>query len=387
MKLKIFIFITIVCAGCNTKTVNTGDVYTIDILKSYPEKNISLQSAADIEYVALETSDDVLLGNLPFLNYISDNYIVVWEELGNIFIFNRNGEIIKRINNRGLGPGEYSIIRSLVFDEKTEEIFVYDYPSNHLFVYSLTGEYKRTMELSKDLLWLRIYDFDNETLLAYEVTGLINNPGLSQIYSKKPYLFLSKKDGSIVSSSDISLPIRLTYSVHNEKRERYYMIYYRDPFINNGENYVIADVSSDTIYKLNKNKDLTPFMNRRPSVHSSSLIKTFNAMLLTDNFLLLDLYVFDFSRIDDFYDAAPSFMYEFETNSLSKVKFVNEDFPAGTWKPGRINIPQKNTTADMIWMVTLFEAYEKKQLKGKLEQLVATLDEYDNPIVMITKFK
>jgi hypothetical protein len=35
----------------------------------------------------------------------------------------------------------------------------------------------------------------------------------------------------------------------------------------------------------------------------------------------------------------------------------------------------------------LKESYENNQLKGELEQLVASLDEEDNPIVMIVKFK
>ena len=75
----------------------------IDFSKSYQKKEICLQDIAESEYIPLETTDDVLLGNRLVLSYISDKYILVHEPIrGNIFIFNRGGTIYSHFNNKGM---------------------------------------------------------------------------------------------------------------------------------------------------------------------------------------------------------------------------------------------------------------------------------------------
>jgi hypothetical protein len=387
----ILVAISFAFVGCSTKSAYSDNSLIIDILKSYPKKDIYLQSIADIEYVALETTDDVLLGERCTLSYVSDNYIVVWEEMGDVFVFNKNGEIVTHFNNRGQGNWEYLTITGLVFDEKNEEIFVANMRSTcQIQVYTLTGKHKRTLNYSKDLE-LKIYDFDDEVLLAYDEKGLL--PELDRVtYSKNPYMFLSKKDGSIVSILDITLPVRLPYNVNEEvtingQSTRLYLTTYpRIIAIRNGQDFVISEISSDTIFLLDKNKELYPLINRTPSVHSSSLIKTLNATVLTDNFILSNLRIFDFTAANNFSTVIP-LMHEFESGLTNEVKFVNEDYPTGTWNPERVSIPQKNVAAILIQIPRLYEAYEGKKLKGDLEKLVATLDEYANPIIMIAKFK
>jgi len=394
MKPKFFIIlvaISFVFAGCSTKTENSDDPLRIDILNSYPQKDISIKNVADIEYVALETTDDVLLGERCILSYVSDNYIVVWEEMGNVFVFGKNGKIITHFNHRGQGSWEYLSITSLVFDEKNEEIFVANMRSTYqIQVYSLIGRHKRTLNYPKGLE-LKIFDFDDETLLVYDEKGLVPGRDIQDTYSKNPYMFLSKKDGSIVSTLDITLPVRLPYSVNGEieingqSTRLFQNIYPRIFAIRNGQDFVISDVSSDTIYMLTK-KELSPLINRSPSVHSSSLVKTLNATLLTDNFILLSLRLFDFNEKNN-YSTIISFMHEFESGLTSETRFLNDDFPNGTWNPERVNSQQKNIAAGLIQVPSLYEAYKGKQLKGDLEKLFATLKDDDNPIIVIAKFK
>ena len=109
----------------------TGDLPVIDFSKSYPKKEIILQDMADIEYVPLETTDDVLLSERAVLSYVSDNYILVHEpERGDIYVFNRTGKIVSHFNHKGQSGREYIAIKDeigsngTIFDEKNEEIFV-----------------------------------------------------------------------------------------------------------------------------------------------------------------------------------------------------------------------------------------------------------------------
>ncbi|MDR1369718.1 MAG: 6-bladed beta-propeller [Dysgonamonadaceae bacterium] len=89
----------------------TVDLPVIDISKKYQKKDIVLQDIADIEYIPLETTDDVLLGNRPILSCVSDKYILVHETIrGDIFVFDRTGKIISHFNRKGQSGMEYTWI-------------------------------------------------------------------------------------------------------------------------------------------------------------------------------------------------------------------------------------------------------------------------------------
>ena len=394
MKLKTFLFLlTVVLFGCqygNQKTMKSGDLHVIDISKNHPRKEIILQNVADIEYIPLETTDDVLLSGVCQLAYLSDKYAVVWEpRLGDIFIFDRNGKIVTHFNYRGQGGQEYILTRNVIFDEKNEEIFVFDNPlTRRILVYTLTGKYKRTLNYSEDYTRIDAYNFDDDAFLIYDEFNLL------PMYNEKPYMFMSKKDGSIVSTLDIFLPVRYSNRTVIEDevngQKALASLYINTP--NNrhyGQNLLIADISSDTIYWLTKNKELTPLIIRKPSVHSSEPRTVLTYQLATDKFVFLYKITLDFIAAENNRKSAMvELMYEFETGETSRVSFINADYPSDTWwAPFIYPEISQNMTASLIQTSRLKTAFEKKQLKGELEKLTATLNEDDNPVLMIVKFK
>ena len=379
-----FVLYLFAFAACCTKTVNNDDIFTIDLSKKYAHREVHLQSIADIEYVALETTDDVLLSGNCRLAYVSDKYIIVWQSTqGDIFIFNRNGTIAFHINRKGQSGEEYNMISCVVFDENNEELFVFDgLSSRRILVYSLTGEYKRVLRYTENLL-LAAYNFDDETFLVFDEKGVSARDWQEGTYSDTPYQFMSKKDGSIVSKLDIKLPVRYTTvfkfgewtNVHIPPYNRYYY----------GQDFVIGDYSSDTIYKLSKNKELKPFLVRKPSVHSSNPLTVWTSLLTTDMFSIIIKV-----KKDETNNAFPidTLIHDFKTGETNNVTFINEDLPLVKWsKDAFVFIPQKNVAASLMQVPTLKTVAEEKQLKGELEKLVATLDIEDNPIVIIVKFK
>ena len=179
-----FILYLITFTTCSTKTANNGDIFTIDLSKKYVHREIHLQNIANIEYIPLETTDDVLLGQISLVSYISDNYILVYDLMrGDIFVFNRNGKIISHFNRIGQGGEEYTRIggAGVIFDEKNEEIFVGTNMTNRILVYSVSGEYKRTLKYSADLAIWEAYNFDDETLLVYH--EFLSSSSLTYSYS------------------------------------------------------------------------------------------------------------------------------------------------------------------------------------------------------------
>jgi len=134
---------------------------------------------------------------------------------------------------------------------------------------------------------------------------------------------------------------------------------------------------------------LSPLLLREPSVHSSGLLTIMTSMLTTDKFSVLRKTVIDKTKTDfETAFVSDTLIYDFNTGETNKVTFVNDDFPLENWFPvAGVQIHKKSVVAGLTQMFSLFNALEAKQLKGELEKLVATLDEEDNPIVTIVKFK
>ena len=388
-------------AGCSTKTVNTENTdgtLLIDLSISYPQKEIRLQSVAEIEYVALETTDDILLDESFLLSSLSDKYIVGWQnKTKEVLIFNRNGKIVSKINKFGQSGAEYTSIEQTLFDEKNEEIYVVERSeAGRIQVYSQNGEYKRTLNYSKDFSNLRIYNFDDEMLLIYVdderssmIKLMIGTGGQTPIRfvdPERPYMLMSKKDGTIISELNIVIPERYALSYVGGGQISLFRLPYNRY---HGQDFVIADMSSDTIYKLQKNKELTPLFIRKPSVSSSDPIVVWSSMFITDKFSFLHRATKNKSGSDAATAVSiDTLMHNLSTGEISKVSFVNDDFPSAKWSPAiGVQLHQINVVAGLLQMSRLFNAYEEKQLKGDLEQLVSTLQEDDNHIVMIVKFK
>jgi hypothetical protein len=365
----------------------TGDLPVIDISKEYPKKEIRLQDIADIEYIPLETTDDVLLSDKAVLSYVSDNYILVHEPVqGDVFVFNRNGKIHSCFNHKGQSGQEYTWIGAgTILDEKEEEIFVC---SHTIHVYSLSGEYRRKLKINIHHSETKVFNFDDETLLLYDDV-YVEQPGMKDNPPKtNPYSLISKKDGSTVSVLDIHLPKR--YSTRFAQIEnnawRPITIYYPHSMYY-GQDFAIADISSDTLYLLTQNRELTPLLIRKPSVHASSDQRTvWTTLLTTDKFILAGTIPLSFKRRGG---RIPVLMYEFETGEISKESILDAEFAMRGWSPPNSSpaMTAKNRTAELIQAPSIIEAYRKKQLKGNYEKFAATLNENDNPAVRIIKFK
>lgn len=356
----------------------------IDISKSYPKKEIRLQDIADSEYIPLETTDDVLLGNRLALSYVSDKYILIHEPIrGYIFIFNRDGTIYSHFNHKGQSGQEYAWIgdAGVIFDEKNEEIFVCN---QSIQVYTLKGEYKRTLKINTVDSDSKVFNIDDEALLVYD--DVIIEPGLEDKTMKDPYRLVSKKDGSLISVLNIHFPKR--YSTRIAKIEKnswggLFLFYTQSMYY--GQDLMIADVSSDTLYQLTPNRKLIPLLTRKPSVHvSEEPRKVWATFLTTDKFIIIGTILLDFNSVGG---KIPFFMYEFETGEVTRVSFFDAEYGTKYWEPGNSPAIAKNKIASLIQPSSIIDAYEKKRLNGNVDKFIKTLSEDDNPVVRILKFK
>nr|WP_321521996.1 6-bladed beta-propeller [uncultured Macellibacteroides sp.] len=355
-----------------------GNLPVIDFSKNYSTKDIRLQDIADLEYIPLETTDDVLLSERAVLSSVTDKYILIYEYVqGDIFVFNRNGKIYAHFNHKGQSGQEYPWIRYAIFDERNEEIFVCN---RSIQVYSLKGKYKRTLKINTLQYESTVYNFDDNALLVYDDLNI--DPGLKFKPKRKPYRLMSKKDGSLISVLNIDLPKRFSNRIAKiEKNSWGGIIMYYPSSIYYGSDFMIADISSDTLYMLNQSKKITPVLVRKPSVHASEPRNVWTIILTTDKFMIIGEVLLDFNSKGG---KIPTFMYEFKTGKINKVEFLDSESERGTLSFGSSPAIAKNMTAQLIQTPSFISMHKKIQLKGKVGK---TLREDDNPVLRIIKFK
>ncbi|MFV0272834.1 MAG: 6-bladed beta-propeller [Macellibacteroides fermentans] len=383
--MKVKNYILLICLFMVSQDINsqskTINLPVIDFSKNYPAKEIRLQDIADSEYIPLETTDDALLSDKAVLTAVSDKFILVYEPLlGDIFVFNRNGKIHAHFNHKGQSGQEYAWIRCAILDDKNEEIFI----CNQIIqVYSLNGKYKRTLKINTLQNESAVYNFDDEALLLYD--NVIIDSGFEHKTKKKPYRLMSKKDGSLITVLNISFSKRYSPSILQKegKYERAIQIYYPSS-IYYGSDFMIANISSDTLYKLTQNKKITPVLVRKPSVHASEPRKVWTTHLTTDKFMIIGEVLLDFDLKGG---KIPIFMYEYKTGKINKVEFLDTKSEGGTFSFGSSPAIAKNMTAQFMQAPSFISIYKKMPLKGSAKKSVMPLREDDNPIVRIIKFK
>lgn len=392
MKIKNLILLISLClmgGQVVSSQSKTGDLPVFDISKNHPQKKLRLQDMADIEYVPLETTDDILISDRAVLSAVSDKYILMHEPVrGDIFLFDRHtGKLFSHFNHLGSSGQEYQWINTgTILDNKKEEIYVC---SQAIQVYSLQGDYKRTLKINTFDNKMQIFNYDDKSLLIYD--EVIIEPRREDKTKKNPYRLVSKKDGSLVSVLGIHFPKRYSNAIPQKLEgnmwRSFFISYPRNPYF--GQDLMVADISSDTLYQLSSSKGLTPVLTRKPSVHASEPRNVWSPIFTTDKYMIIGMVLLDFNSRGG---KIPDYMYEFGTGQISKVSILDTEydtraFSSGRWSLGATPAIGKNKVAELIQVPALLEAYKGKRLKGNGDKVAKALAEDDNPIVRIITFK
>jgi hypothetical protein len=339
-----------------------------------------------VRYIPLETNGDVIIDKRRHILYCSDSRIVVVNEMeGDVFVFDGQGKIVSHFNHRGQGPEEYLNLQIhiygtvAVYDEINREIFVME-SRGRCNVYSEEGHHLRTFDFSKNKQYREAYSFDSETLLAYD----------ANTDTDSAYVFLSKKDGRVLSRIDIPLKRRLSNTssrmISNGKQLTTFGLP-RQQLLKDGDDYILAEMSSDTLYRFTRDKRLIPILAYTPSMHDSKMLVAFQPLKVTDKCVFGFKYVFDLSEKASQSPKTIVLIYDLEKRQafnykgspdmdyyVSGYNVSNTDLPAGLFI--------QNGFSDRI-----LKDLEKGELSGKIKEVAEKLNEDDNPVIQVIKFK
>lgn len=366
-----------------------GNLPVFDFSKNYPQKKMRLQDMADIEYVALETTDDILLGGSSTLSAVTDKYILVHEvQRGDIFLFDRKtGKLFSYFNHQGQSGQEYFwIMNGTVLDEKKEEIYVC---SQVIQVYSLQGKYKRSLKINGLENEMKVFNFDDKSLLIYD--DVIIEPGRENKTKTDPYRLVSKTDGSLISVVGLHFAKRYSNAIAQQLENnmwRPFKFYYPQNMYY-GSDIMIADISSDTLYQLSPGKGLIPILTRTPSTHGAEPRSIWFPLVTTDKFMQFGTFLLDFNTTGG---KIPTYLYDFQTGTISEVSILDAELEVRLgrireWSLGGNPSIAKNMAAELIQASSIIEAYNGKRLAGNGKKIAKTLMEDDNPVVRILRFK
>lgn len=388
MQMKKLTFIEViilfVMTGCGVGNSSTDDFITVDVNESYSsKKELILQDFMDVEYIPLETNDEFI--NQGCVQAVGDKYIIVtnYRKDGDIFVYDRSGKAIRKINRKGQGGEEYISFGSVTLDEENEELFVNDHHAKRIRVYDLEGNFKRSFkqkDSGNSQFYWEIFSYDKENLICYD-----------ECNDEIPFLLVSKRDGSI--TKEIKTPFK-------EKKLFFQILKHEGgtraagpgeysritPF--NG-NWILLEPSSDTIYTFMPDYSLRPFIARTPLVHSMNPESYLILRLISDRYYFMESIknVYDFSKEEGF--PKTYFMYDTQEKDFFSYIIYNGDY-AYNKEFYMIMLTPINSKGELWATINAFELcrdYKEGKLKGKLKDVAATLDEDDNRVIMLVKAK
>lgn len=374
-------------SACSTQQKgNEGPLPVADFTKEYPAKDLLVSEHADVEYVRLETTDEVLLDNIASIYLsVTDRYIVTNNmREGRIFVFNRQGKHLHNFMRKGQSGEEFVFAKVVRVDDKAEEIFVLD-TRNKVLVYTLDGKFKRVLDIPKDMLADDLWNYDDEWLLSYDSYNLDRG---DLPCAEQPFFLLSKKDGS-VKRIDVNAKDRIGPRIYFQQGDQKGVMSVSFNYIyKNGDEFVLGELGNDTVFMLKKG-EVSPLLVRTPGSKDKDVRSMMCAPLKLGDYIgvaeapkSLSLGNTKFATKDVFLNLKTG-----EKCILSLKDDVNFVEPTGIRHSNeRVEAPKNH----ILWMPNtdrLFQWKEEGKLKGKLAEMLDDMVEDDNPILIIYKFR
>ena len=367
--------------GCGGHKQSDDDLIIVELSSSYPQKELILQDFMDVEYIPLETTDEFLTQGS--VQDVGTEYLLVKNRNndGDIFIFDRKtGKGLRKINRQGQGAEEYTRINDIILDEGNGEMFVKS-PGNKIVVYDLYGNFKRRLNLDREVS--SVFNYDNNSLICYDMSDYHSK---GQERSKPYHIIISKLDGSI--TREIFIPFKTINTPIVTDGDNFVASYSYQIRLSHGE-CTLMDTSADTLYNYAPDGTLSPFIVRTPSAQAMEPNVFLYMGIHTDRYYFMQTVknVFNFEKGNGFY--TDELVYDKQEKAIFQVKVYNGDYMEKrvvimTAKP----INRQIEDATSLNAFQLVEFYKNGKLKDdKLKEIASRLHEEDNPVIMLVKQK
>ncbi len=380
--------IAVTSFSCSKQT--GSDLKTINVPEHEGTELSISEIAGDIQYIPLAT--DSSLAYIMKVIY-SEGVYFVKDNKSKFLRFDEKGRLLNQIGRRGKGPGEYLYVSDFVIHPVTRNIFVSGGKPDQILVYSTEGKFLKSITLTKK--YVSSLGISNGSLLLFYFEG-------GQHIEKN--MELIDTEGNILKSFT---------NKYKFERGRAMLGFIGECLMYPFEGKLhFKEIFSDTLFYMDRlemvpeiilnsgEKRFTPEMRSKaiaetsadPRGSSESIVKSLiqNKLFETRNYLFYS-YGYDKKGIMLIYNKSTGKQVEID----SKAGIKND------WDGGP-NIQLKMNKDDNT-VFSWINAFELKQYiasdafknstpkypekKKELEKLANSLNENDNPVLMLVKLK
>ena len=380
-----------ILSGCG-QSKQKRDLIQIDVTANFPEKEFLLQDVFDVEYVPLETRDSFL--TMGHIQAVNDEFIVSrnkGRQDGDIYVFDRKtGKGVSTFNHLGQGNGEYMNVLEVIMDAPQRELYVNSHWIKKIFVYDIEGNYKRSFNHNGATFYHKYAVLDS-FLVCDDIDWDHATDGGKAL--KDHYLAVSKEDGRIIKAAPIPYEEKISTVIFAPDKKDWRYAGRTGMSCCNGD-VLLMETSSDTIYRFKQDLSLVPFSVRTPSIHQVDNLFLYPLFCSGKQYLFYVLVKkeHDFKTNEGF--PTTNLVYDKKDGSVYKVSVYNADYTEETPLKieGEVFVLRAFNQNGVAFTQTLYasdlvEAYQEGRLKGRLKEIASTLDEEDNPVILIAKYK
>ena len=407
LNLFLLFLIPFSCKEAEKSSIPVIDI--ADNIDNFKQFNLS-DLACNMEYVVLESIPEAMLRGISFLD-ISEDYILV-SDMDKCLLFDRSGNFISRIGSKGRGPGENdAFIQVKIFDDR---IFLPDGLTGEVNIFNTKGEFLKTFKSPGAFAGATYHNW----IVLTDTTYLVQIPDESRIA-------LINDKGEILNGCTITA----YFNEHEASRDMRIIA----RFYKRNDKVFYKELFNDTIWQVDENSIEPKYVTNLGENEFSFDYKTLSGMSFVEKFIetVRASIIFESNSYITFtinlgrkynleiYKAVRGpggemmgihqiiGLYDKQNDEFFLVAPSNIDHqiePTGIKNDidGGINFMPRYAVNDTL-IVSWFEAYELKmyvasetfknstpkypEKKKQLEELAASLDENDNPVLMLVKLK
>ena len=383
-KTMLMAMVLLACLGALAQNKTGKNVPEVDVTQAKRFAPLKVSEKATVEFIPLETNADFLLDRVAgALINVTENYIVTVNITeGKLFVFSRQGKALHTFCRKGQGPEEFVYPIAVRVDEKSKEIFVLDYKK--VQVYSLTGKYKRSLNIPENVKIGSMFNYDDKHLICYDNHNLDRQ---GEKVTEQPFFLFSKKDGKI-TRIPLTIQNRIGQSMYIERDGKKMVVTMNNiaPMVKNGDEVVLSDMGSDVVYLYKKGK-VTPLLKRNPGTMDFNPRSAMGVVMkLGDIVWLREVKKEVKGPRPDInmltYDVSTG-----EVNNLVLWDDVNFTNPYSVQSRNERQELPYNCTAANFQPDYLKKLNEHGHLTGRLKELAEEMLEDDNPLLILYKLK
>ncbi len=390
MKIKWQFILILILISCNTEN---NSLLEFDPGKLVEIKINLSEIADDINYIKLDNKYPLGL-IYDKIMFINNSIYLSAHNLG-ILVFNEEGKLLSKIGTIGRGPGEYIHNFNFAIDEKSETVYVCD-EASIIKVFSKTGDFLRSFSLQKYGSSVDVIDiFNSKLFVAYDL----------QFDDSKYNWIVLDTQGNLIKTQERTIPKFICNAggqggTYKNENSLSFWNQFTDTVFS-----ILPDLTQKPSFIIG------PGEHRLPKSRISSMEEMSDYMLIrqifeTRRFIDIRYYYsfpvnkFAFVLIDKrnnksfltYLKSDGSFMPEYTggiindldggTEFLPRSYYMNNnrEFMVGLLNPYQINSRIKNYG----FRNSISRHPEKKK---EFEKLANSLQETDNPVLMVVRLK